>query len=591
MAEVLDRETMPEESPFVEVKPDAAPAASGQFTQADTGQSVPAAAGQTPPPAKKKKKRKKHGVIRLIVILLLLALIAGGIYYYQTYMRDSVDEVPLMTAEVMRGSITSIVEGSGSAAAKDSASVTILSGGGDVLEIYVKEGDEVHKGDPLYVVESSEAQTRVDEAMRSVSNYQKELKKLYEASEQLDVRATFRGKLFEAGGSKAFKDIKEGDSIAKGTAIAMLVDDTKLRLPLYFSYAFADDIQVGQNAMISVPVTMAQIEGTVEEIRMVERISSEGTKLFEADFVVDNPGTLTAEMVATATVSVNGEEIYPYESGQLEYYRTATLTAKVSGDVEWVHLYNYYVVEEGESVLRLSGEDNEIEIASKENQLRSAEKTLEEAQKNLDSLRGVAPIDGTVLTVGIKQGSKPAAGTVAVSIADTSTMLINCQVDEMNVSSIKPGMEAQLEVWENQLTGIVQSVSLSAKAENGVARFPMVISVDNSDGTLLSGAYVNYTIIASQSNDCLVAPIQCFKSVQTLDGESCQVVFAISDTAEDATDRLPVETMDIPNGFIPVIVEIGISDTDNVEILSGLSEGDILVAGTAQADDSMGLFF
>lgn len=581
MAEVLDREAGTDAGAFTEAAPGAAPAASGATPpQTASGQTAPNA------PLKKKKKRRKIGIVRIILILLLLALIAAGVYYY-FWMRDSgdVDMPAAITAVVERGSITSSVEGSGTAAAKDSASVTVLSGGGEVQDIYVKEGDEVKKGDPLYSIESSEAQTRVDEAQRTVSNYQKELKKLYEAANDLNIRAAFRGKLLDV------KELKVGDNVAKGTEIARLVDDTQLLLPLYFSYAFADSISEGQNAVVSIPVTMAQIEGTVHEIRMVERISAEGTKLFEVIFAVDNPGTLTADMIATATVTADGEEIYPYESGKLTYFRTATLTAKVTGDVEWVQLYNYDMVEEGESVLQLSGEDNEIEIAAKENQLRSAEKTLEEAQKNLDSLHGVAPIDGTVLTVGIKQGEKPNAGTVAVSIADTRTMLINCMVDEMNIGYIKPGMEVNLQVWENEMVGTVESVSLTAKSENGVARFPMVITVDNSEGMLLTGAYVNYTIIASQSEDCLIAPIQCVKSAETLAGESCKVVFAVSDTAEDATDKLPVETMGVPVGFVPVIVEIGISDTDNVEILSGVSEGDILFAGTALADDSMGLFF
>lgn len=572
MAEVLDQE-----------KTTQAPVPVEAAQPAPAGAQAPAAPAE---PIKKKKKRKRFfSVGRIIAILIILALIAAGIYAYRLYRDQNTGNEAVMTEIVQRGSVTSKVEGSGTAAAKNSASVTVLSGGGEVLDIYVKEGDEVHKGDRLYTIESSEAQAKVDDAQRSVSNYQKELKKLYEAANDLNVRATFQGKLLEV------KDLKVGDNVAKGTEIAKLVDDTKLLLSLYFSYAFENDISEGQSAMISVPVTMAQIPGTVHEIRKVERISAEGTKLFEVVFAVDNPGTLTADMVATATIEAEDGEIYPYESGKLEYFRIANLTAKVTGEVEWVHLYNYDVVEEGESVLRLSGEDNEIEIATKENQLRSAQKSLEDAQKNLDSLHAVAPIDGTVLTVGIKQGEKPATGTVAVSIADTSTMLVNCMVDEMNIGYIKQGMEVSLEVWETEMTGTVQSVSLSAKSENGVARFPMVIAVDNSDGTLLTGAYVNYTIIASQSEDCLIVPLQCVKSAETLDGESCKVLFVISENAEDASDRLPVETMDIPVGFTPVIVEIGISDNYNVEILSGVEEGTVVYSGQADSSSSMGVLF
>lgn len=61
--------------------------------------------------------------------------------------------------------------------------------------------------------------------------------------------------------------------------------------------------------------------------------------------------------------------------------------------------------------------------------------------------------------------------------------------------------------------GIVESVSLTAKGENGVASFPAVVKVDNPDGSLMTGMYVNYSFVASQSDDCLTVPVQAVKYV------------------------------------------------------------------------------
>ena len=97
--------------------------------------------------------------------------------------------------------------------------------------------------------------------------------------------------------------------------VAQLNDDTKMRLEQYYSYAYAGGLHAGQKVEVSIPALMTSIPGTVEEVHMVSRITPEGSKLFSAKILVENEGALTAEMVASATVTVNGETVYPYEPG------------------------------------------------------------------------------------------------------------------------------------------------------------------------------------------------------------------------------------------------------------------------------------
>ena len=571
MAEVLDRENT-EAAPETPATPEAAPAASG-FSEAA-------------PPLKKKKKNKKKTIRRIVTLVILAGLLGGGIFAWQSLRGGDTSESEVITDMVSRGSITSMVEGSGAAVAKNSASITLLSGG-EVLEVYVSEGDYVHEGDPLYSIESKDAQDRVNSEQKNINNLQKQLDKLYEAANDLNVRADYDGILTEVA------KCPEGEEVPAGTKVATLVDNTRLLLPLYYSYAYENDIAVGQSATVSVPVTMAQLPGTVHEIHKVQRVSNEGGKLFQVVIALDNPGSLTKDMVATATLSAGGETIYPYEPGELDWFRTKTLRTEITGDAAWSNLYEYMPVKAGESVLTLTAESSDDEVAALETQLRNAQKTLEDAQKNLDSLNAVAPIDGTVLSLGIHPGDEAKTGTVAVSIADTTTMIVNAQVDEMYVSYVKPGMMVNISLWgETQLMGVVDSISLTATAENGVARFPMVISVDNGEGLLMSGAYVNYSLTASQSDDCLVVPIQCVKSAQTTEGESCKVLFVQTDVPPENEAELAMDMMEIPEGFYPVIVETGISDNYNIEIKSGAEEGMVVYAGVMNNSGmGMGMFF
>lgn len=550
------------------------------------GQAAEAPSFQEEAPApKKKKKRNKRVIVRRVVAAVILAALAGGGVFAWKKLQNTEKPTEVLTETVYRGSITSVVEGSGAVVAKNSASITLLSGG-QVLDVYVSEGDSVKKGDPLYSIESSDAQARVNSEQRNVNNVRKQLDKLYEAAKDLNVRADFDGILTDV------KECTVGEEVQSGLTVATLADNTRFLLPLYFSYLYENDIYVGQSATVSIPVTMAQLPGTVHEIHKVQRVSDEGGKLFEVVVAVDNPGTLTEKMAATAVLS-GDEPIYPYDMGALKYFRTKTLATKVKGDCVWCNLHDYLPVRAGESVLTLNAESSDTEIAQLETQLRSAEKALEDAKKNLDSLNGVSPIDGTVLTIGINAGEEAKTGTVAVNIADTTTMVINAQIDERNISYVKPGMSVDLKLWETELPpGTVESVSLSAKSENGVARFPVTILMDNSEGQLMSGAYVNYSFVASQSSDCLIAPIQCVKSAQTRSGENCKLLLVQSDTPPENVAELATELGDVPEGFYPIIVETGISDNNNVEIKSGVEEGATVYSGVANSGiGGMGLMF
>ena len=290
--------------------------------------------------------------------------------------------------------------------------------------------------------------------------------------------------------------------------------------------------------------------------------------------MVKNEGALTADMAASATVAVNGETVYPYEAGKLAYYRTGDLTSTVSGTVISSSLVNYLQVTAGQVLVRIDGESSESEIFTVQQNLEEARKTLDTAQKNLDNCNAVAPIDGTVIGLAIQPGSELEANTTVITIADTSTTVVDATVDERNVSYVKPGMSVEIDQWGTTFYGTVDTVSLNSKAENGVASYPMVISVDNPDGTLMTGSYVNYKLTASENDNCLVLPIQCIKSVPLEDGTAADVVFVKSGSRPENAIDITTTVEGVPSsGFWPVPVETGISDDYNVEIKSGVEEG------------------
>ena len=415
MAEVKDLEQLPETAP----------------EQAQEAPQTPAVPLKERWRAMPRKKRRR--IIRWTAILLVLAILAGILL---KVFGGKGGDAQVVTDVVQYGSITSVVENSGLTKAKSSETITLTTTG-TVMDVLVAEGEKVTAGTPLFVVESPAAETAVQKARSNVEGYEKQLAQAQKDLAGLNFSAPFAGKIML---KDEHPDLQVGDEVAKGAAVAELNDDTRLRLEQYYSYAYAGDLYVGQSVNVSIPALMTSIPGTVEAVHMVSRITPEGSKLFSAEIVVNNEGSLTAEMAASATVTVGGETVYPYEPGKLEYYRSTTLTTTVGGTVLANNLVNYLQVSAGQVLLQIDAQQSESELFTIQQNLETAKADLEAAEKNLANCKATAPIDGMVIGLTMQPGDEIAANTAVVTISDTSAILVSANVDERNISYIKPGM-------------------------------------------------------------------------------------------------------------------------------------------------------
>lgn len=545
---------------------------------ADTPAVVPATQTQIPaPPPTPKKRRRKIPIGRLISTLLILALLGGGGFATWYFVFRQPPEVlgDVLLGTVSIGSITSTVEGSGLATAKDSATLTINSMG-IVSQVFVADGDQVNKGDPLYVIKSETAEQEIADAQEAYNARLDELNDLNKERSGLVIQAPHPGKLMDV------KTLKPGDEVSKGDTVATLVNDTKLRLHLYYNYIYEHEIQVGQSASISIPAVMGSFPGKVETINMVSRIFPEGGKGFEVVFVLDNPDTLTAGMDASAALTAaDGSPIYPYENSKLEYFETTELKAKANGPVVQANLLNYAAVSSGATLVTLGDDEISKQIQEKQEQVDQAQKKLAEAQKAMADFSAVAPISGTVFSCNLIPGQEVKSGDSAVTISDTSSMSVEITVDDRNIRYISAGQTIDFTDYDgNVYMGTVDNVNLNGKSENGMTTYPVKVTVDNADGTLVNGVYLNYSFTASQSLDCLTVPIQAVNSVSDAEGNLVSVVYLQADSRPDNTVEVSEEVASkIPAGFYPVPVEVGLPDVSSVEIKSGVNDGDTVFLG------------
>ena len=542
------------------------------------------------PPVRKRKAKKIRSAIIAVVVLAVLAV--GAFFLYRFLHSSNEEQGEIYAQEAYIGSIQSTVSGSGTAKAKESAAIT-LTQSGTVQEVFVTGGETVFAGQPLYTIYSQAAEEAVTDAMKNMETLYSEMADLQEEEANLTVTAPFAGKLIEV------QDFEIDQEVGKGTTVATLVNDKQLKLSLYFSYAYENDIYVGQSVNVSIPAVMGSFDGHIEKINKVSYISPEGAVHFEAVVVFDNPGTLTAGMAASAVLTTSdGVDIYPYADAKTEYYETRTVTSKASGPVVAKGtLLNYANVSAGEALLYLGSSNIDTRIRSKQEEIDAAQEKLDEAQKALDDFNAVAPIDGTITSCSLTEGAEVKSGDTVIIISNNTNMLVTITVDDRNIAFVKPGSYVDLSDYNgNSYQGLVTAIDMGgAQQGTGMTNYPVTLSVDNYDGSLMEGAWLQYSFVTSESDDCVLVPTSAVKYFTDMEGNRQSVVFVQRDERPDDVPELDLPTFEqgqkrtYPSeeeGYYPVIVETGLSDPTSVEIISGVEAGETVFVNYTVTDYS-----
>ena len=535
-----------------------------QTTQTDQTQTV-------------KKMKKRLPLKRAIAAAAALAVLGGAGFGVKALFFTS-DEQTALTGTTTYGSLATNITGTATTTPADSFSVTPASSEYKIEAVYVSAGDTVAEGDLLYTQDDSELddqlddyQSQIDAQQESITSTNDSIADLQETLSKLTVSAPFAGRLTEL-------TAEAGDEVKKGAVIAKLVDDSRMTLTEYFSYAYESEIYVGMTAELSIASLMNTFTGTVTDIQKVDRVTAEGTRCFAVTATVDNPGALTEGMTGAAWLtSSSGERLYPAVEGALEYNKSQDLTAKVDGTLTAVKGIDYQQVASGTAVATIDGSDYTDQIASLQTKLSSAQDkivTLQERMAEVEEKRAdyqvTSDIAGKVIMVNVRAGETPRSGMTAVSVYNMDTMEISANIDELQIDSIEMGMEVTVTKTSSdgageRYTGTVSEISYEATNSDGVAYFPITVTIP-AGGTLSAGVNVSYSIAVGDDEEGVLAPIA---AVKTTDEGACLFVKA-DKRPEGAID---LEDGAVPDGFYAVPVEVGATNSQYARIVSGVDQG------------------
>lgn len=150
------------------------------------------------------------------------------------------------------------------------------------------------------------------------------------------------------------------------------------------------------------------------------------------------------------------------------------------------------------------------QVNSSQAQIRQQTASTQTTRVNLQRTVITSPVDGVVLTRTIEPGQTVAANFSAPELftiaEDLSKMKIELAVDESDIGQVKVGQVVSFTAdafADRQFKGTVEQVRLAATTTNNVVTYPVVVTVDNSDGTLLPGLTVNAEIEVSKRDKVL----------------------------------------------------------------------------------------
>ena len=588
---------------------------------------------------KKRKKRKGKSGRIVIVFIVVLAALLGGFFLYKkkTSSQKSQGDQSVSTATVKRTDISSELTASSSLSPKDTYEVTSLVEG-EVIEANFEEGDVVEKGQVLYRIDASSIDSDLSSAQTSLQRAKESVQTAQSA--YAGETARIAGNTYRSTASGYIKTlyIKEGDKVNNGTKIADLYDDSVMKITVPFLSGEAAEINVGDEAAVTLEDTGEQISGTVTVISSMEETLSGGRLVKNVTVEVSNPGGLTTDTAA----SVNVDGFVCSAEATFTAKTETTLSVELSGnkslEIENLLIHEGSYVDKNSDLFRVTAKTAEEylkefkdAVESADDSLENAENKLSNTQDSVDDYTITAPISGTVITKNAKVGdkiSKSSSGTTTMAVIyDLSTMTLEMSVDELDVSSIKVGQSVEITadaVEGETFTGTVTNVSLQSSYSNGVTNYPVTVTLDDT-GSLLPGMNVDAKIILDSSENALVIPASALmrgnrvyvkKSSDSTENADTQRNDSSDNMGDadserknhgdgtlnaDSVDRQPDAgaeasgsskgsgtdnsssksngsgksgSSNVPDGFEAVQVTTGIINDDYVEILSGLSEGD-----------------
>lgn len=234
--------------------------------------------------------------------------------------------------------------------------------------------------------------------------------------------------------------------------------------------------------------------------------------------------------------------------------------APVNGRIEQVMVKEGESVKAGQTIALMSSTERAALLDAARGQ---GDEKLKYWQEVYNPIPLTAPIDGEVIVGTIQPGQTVTTADPVIVLSDR--LIVRAQVDETDIGKIKQGGQADLSLDaypDSKIKASVDHIYYESKTVNNVTMYAVDLLPDNIPDFFRSGMNANIDFIQDSRENVLILPVN---AVQKEHGRAT-VLFSSGN----------------PQKPTPRSVETGLSDDKNIEIVSGLSEGDEVVIKSAK---------
>lgn len=527
-------------------------------------------------------KFNKRVIAAMIAAALLISTIAGvsGVRYMMVQAKEPKEEIATVSA--IKQDIQKTLSATGTIiSSEESGQFATVSGSYPVEEVYVKVGDVVKKGDPLYKLDMT--------TMQETLSYQQQA---------LDLQNQ-QNAITQQNADKALEDAKNSGAVQINDANRSLDQAVQDK-------AAADRNQSNANSQLEnsrraeneaknaydnagseVSSLQSKVDSLQKEIDAAASGQDQNSESEEAKLAAQNLNNKKAKLDKLksdlANAIANRESKKAAYEGAVSARQSAEQSLQAAKDNSATAARAVDSATSSVNNTQNTANNNIInqyqttktnELSAKSSTL-SAKQEISKSKEELSKAIVYASQDGTVTNVNIVKG-QTYSGTDAVVIDNVTRLKATADIDEAQIPQIAVGQKVQIKTdatGDETLEGTVSFVSPtatknSAKTTDGAsttasvsksrATYRVDVTLDNTNENLRLGMTAKMTFITAEAKNALVVPSSDIKT--DFDGNKYVVLQNTDGTTENVT------------------VNVGISDDFYTEIKDGsLKEGDVIV--------------
>jgi len=315
----------------------------------------------------------------------------------------------------------------------------------------------------------------------------------------------------------------------------------------------------------------------------IENVTTQASGTVSKVYVKDGDTVYKGQKLAEIDLDVQGQQNYAsaYSSylsaanslnaAQNSYRSTQASLEKVYDDIKGHDSDETFAQKETRTKAEVANDNAYDSLKSAQAKLVAASL---EYQTNTPVI--TSPVSGVVKSVTVAEGinigaEETSSGSRAnqriATISTGGLPIATFNVSEIDVLQIKPDQKATITldaITDKTFTGKVVSVDRVGSNSNNVTTYPVIIQFDTSADEILPNMAATANIVVDSKSDTLTVP----SSAISYENEAAFVTILKGDKQTSQK------------------VEVGISSDTEVEILSGLSEGDVVVTGTVSTSST-----